>query len=128
MPEGILPDPLPIDPNQEIKIQSIEAELYPDGRRVKVTFTLSSFTNGPNASVTLSSNKTQIASVSIVNIFVPENEITLHIPGSHVKSGTYHVDLELFFIIEEEIEDQGELKIRLQQSQIDSASVSFTIQ
>ena len=128
MQEYIIHNPLPTDPPEEIKIQAVKAEPYPDGRRVKVKFILSSFTQGPNALVTLTSNNIQLVSVNIVNIFVPENEITLHIPGDGVKPGTYQVELDLFFIVETENEAKEDSNIRLRESHLDSASVSFTIQ
>ena len=127
MQENFIPNPLPIDPAEEIKIMEVDTELYPDKRRVKVKFILSSFTQGPSALVTLTFNKIQLASVNIVNIFVPENEITLHIPGKSVKTGTYQVELDLFFIIEAEDDVGEESIVRLQQSHLDNASVSFTI-
>ena len=128
MQENFIPSPLPIDPAEEIKIMEVEVEPYPDKRRVKVKFILSSFTHGPSALVTLTFNDIQLASVNIVNIFVPENEITLHIPGDGVKPGTYQVELDLFFIIEAKNEDGEDSTIQLQQSHLDNTSVSFTIQ
>lgn len=128
MQENFIPNPLPIDPAEEIKIMEVEAEPYPDKRRVKVKFTLSSFTHGPSALVTLTFNSIQLASVNIVNIFVPENEITIHIPGDSVKPGMYQVELDLFFIIEAEDVNGEETTIHLQQSHLDNTSVSFTIQ
>ncbi len=128
MQEKIIHNPLPIDPTEEIKIQTVKAEPYPDGRRVKVKFILSSFTQGPSALVSLIFNRVQLTSVNIVNIFVPENEITLHIPGDGVKTGTYQVKLDLFFIGETENEGKEDSNIHLHESHLDSASVSFTIQ
>ena len=74
-PDQILPD------NQDINILEISAEPYPDKRRIKVLFRLSSFKKLPNISVTLSNEDGDtVASAKMVDIIYPENEITLHLP------------------------------------------------
>ncbi len=113
----------------DIKILSFAAEPYPDGRRVKVRLLLSSFLQGPNAIINLSNQENQeLASVNIVDIFSPENEITLHFPGNKKQPGKYTVDIEVFYIEEEEIEQDGEQRLSFKQSLVDSASTSFSIQ
>ncbi len=113
----------------DIKILSFDAEPYPDGRRVKVKLLLSSFLQGPNAIINLSNEEDQeLAAVNIVNIFSPENEITLHIPGNKKLPGNYFVNIEIFYAEEEEIEQDGEQRLSFKQSLVDSASTSFSIQ
>ena len=114
------------DPDQGVEIISLEAFPYPDGRRIKVQFQLSPFTQGPSALVSLAAEDGKIiASVNIVNIFTPENEITLHVANEDALSGSYEVKLNLFHIIEEEIEDE-EQYVRIRQSPLTSAVVSFS--
>jgi hypothetical protein len=117
-------------PSQDdIKILSFAAEPYPDGRRVLVRLLLSSFLKGPNAVITLSNEENQeLAAVNIVNIFSPENEITLHIPGNKKLPGNYLVNVEVFYAEEEEIEQDGEQRLSFKQSLVDRASISFSIQ
>jgi len=113
----------------DIKILSFDAEPYPDDRRVKVKLLLSSFLEGPNALITLSNKENQeLTSVNIVNIFSLENEFTLHIPGNKNLPGTYIVNVEVFYVEEEEIEQDGEQRLSFKQSLVDSASTSFSIQ
>jgi len=112
-----------------IKIISFAAEPYPDGRRVLVRLLLSSFLEGPNATINLSNEENQeLATVNIVSIFSPENEITLHIPGNKKLPGDYKIDVEVFYAKEEEIEQDGEKRLSFKQSLVDSASTSFSIQ
>jgi len=112
-----------------IKILSFDAEPYPDDRRVKVKLLLSSFLEGPNALITLSNEENQeLTSVNIVNIFTLENEFTLHIPGNKNLPGNYIVNVEVFYVEEEEIEQDGEQRLSFKQSLVDSASTSFSIQ
>jgi hypothetical protein len=120
----LTPDP----ETEDIKILTLNAEPYSDDRRVKVKFTLSPFTRSPNASVAVSHKGKQLASVNIVNIFFPENEITLHLPESDPKTGTYQVDLNLFFIEENQIQGERQPRVKLTQSPLDSASFSFNFQ
>jgi len=117
-------------PSQDdIKILSFSAEPYPDGRRVLVRLLLSSFLEGPNAVITLSNEENQeLAAVNIVNIFSPENEITLHIPGNKKLPGNYLVNVEVFYAEEEEIEQDGAQRLSFKQSLVDRASISFSIQ
>jgi hypothetical protein len=113
----------------DIKILSFDAEPYPDGRRVKVKLLLSSFLQGPNALINLSNEENQeLTTVNIVNIFSPENEITLHFPGNKKRPGSYSVNVEVFYVEEEEIEQDGEQRLSFKQSLVDSASISFSIQ
>ena len=112
-----------------IKIISFAAEPYPDGRRVLVRLLLSSFLEGPNATINLSNEENQeLAAVNIVSIFSPETEITLHIPRNKKLPGNYSVDVEVFYTEEEEIEQEGEKRLSFKQSLVDSASTSFSIQ
>lgn len=112
-----------------IKILSFTAEPYPDGRRVLVRLLLSSFQEGPNATINLSNEENQeLATINIVNIFNPENDLTLHIPGNKKLPGNYSVDVEVFYAEEEEIEQDGEMRLSFKQSLVDSASTSFSIQ
>ena len=75
-----------------IGILEFSSELYPDLRRVKVNFLLSSFLENPNASLTLfNQDKEELVSVNIVNIFNQANEITLHIPANRTKPGEYFI-------------------------------------
>jgi hypothetical protein len=122
------PSPSPTD-EDEIKIKTFIAEPYPDGRRVKIKLLLSSFQRGPDAVIKISDqDDLQLASVNIVSIFSQENEITIHIPGNHKKPGSYNAAVEVFYIEEEEIEQEGEQRLDFKQSLIDSALTSFSIQ
>jgi hypothetical protein len=86
---------------------------------------LSSFLEGPNAVITLSNEENQeLATVNIVNIFSPENEITLHIPGNKKLPGNYKVNVEVFYAEEEEIEQDGEQRLSFKQSLVESLKLT----
>ncbi len=119
--------PLPID--EDISIVTFTAEPYPDGHRVKIKLLLSSFQNSPNAVISIFDQENQeLASVNIISIFSPENEITIHIPGTKRQPGTYRAQVEVFFVEEEEAEGEGEKQLVFRKILIDNTSTSFIIQ
>jgi len=122
-PDQILPE------GQEIDILEIAAEPYPDKRRIKVLFRLSSFSSAPNASISLTNEDNQLlASTNMVSIFNPENEITLHLPENRNLPGEYTVTLELFSLAEEETGTEDDPTVTLVQTNIKSSSCSFKLQ
>ncbi len=107
--ENIINPSLTPPPQDDIKILSFNAEPYPDGRRVRVRLVLSPFLQGPNGEISLTNQDDELlTTINIVNIFIPENEFTLHIPESKSLPGSYTVNVEVFYIEEEEIEQDGE--------------------
>jgi len=115
-------------PQDDIKILALDAEPYPDGRRVRVKLVLSPFLQGPNAEIHLSNHDdVLLASINIVSIFIPENEFTLHIPESKSLPGSYTVNVEVFYVEEEEIEQDGETQFNMKKSLVNSTSTLFSI-
>ena len=122
-PDQILPE------NQEADILEITIEPYPDKRRIKVLFRLSSFSSAPNVSINLTNEDNEIlVTANMVNIFNPENEITLHLPANKNQPGEYTVTLELFSLKEEETGAEDEPKVTLKQTNIKTRSCSFSLQ
>ncbi len=122
-PDQILPE------NQEADILEITTEPYPDKRRIKVLFRLSSFSSAPNVSINLTNEDNEIlVTANMVNIFNPENEITLHLPANKNQPGEYTVTLELFSLKEEETGAEDEPKVTLKQTNIKTRSCSFSLQ
>ena len=112
---------------QEIEIVEFSSEIYPDHRRVKVTFLLSAFQKNPNASIKLlNQNNDQLTEVNIVNIFSQANEITLHIPVNQNKPGDYRIELDLFYIQEEKIPGADD-QVSLKSIPLKSVTTSFTL-
>lgn len=112
---------------QAIEVVEFSSEIYPDHRRVKVTFLLSDFQVNPNAFIKLlNQNGDHLAEVNIVNIFSQSNEITLHIPANQNKPGDYKIELDLFYIQEEETTG-AEGQVSLKTIPLKSVSTSFTL-
>ena len=122
-PDQILPE------NQETDILEITAEPYPDRRRIKVLFRLSSFSSAPNVSIKLTNEENEIlVTANMVNIINPENEITLHLPANKNQPGDYIVTLDLFSLTEEETDTEDEPKVIIKQTNINTRSCSFSLQ
>lgn len=122
-PDQILPE------NKEIDILDLTAEPYADNRRIKVNFRLSSFYTPPHASLKICNEKQEeLVIVNIVNIFNPENEITLHLPAHQNQPGKYTISMDIFFILEDEPDTGDNNPISLKQSKPKTFSTSFIIQ
>jgi predicted SnoaL-like aldol condensation-catalyzing enzyme len=112
---------------QAIEVVEFSSEIYPDRRRVMVTFQLSAFQVNPNASLKLLNlNGDRLAEVNIINIFSQTNEITLHIPVNQNKPGDYKIELDLFYIQEEEIPGADD-QVSLKTIPLKSVTTSFTL-
>jgi predicted SnoaL-like aldol condensation-catalyzing enzyme len=123
--ESINQDKLEPEP---INILEFSAEIYPDLRRVKVNFLLSSFLKNPNASVKIINQVDEIiTSVDIVNIFSEVNEITLHLPSNQNLPGVYVVHLDLFNIQEEPVDGKDD-QVNIITVPIKSETSTFSIQ
>lgn len=115
--------------DNDLEIIDFSAEPYQDQRRVKVNFRLSYFQKPPNATLVLREDDgEEIASVEVVNIIHPENEITLHIPPSQVSQGEYHIEITLFHLEEVAVEGQGDGEAELNTQTLTSRRTTFTFQ
>lgn len=113
----------------EVEIVDLTAEPYEDQRRLKVNFRLSFFQEPPNASIALIGVKgEEIASVDLVNIFHPDNEVTLHIPKSSAKKGEYQVKLTLFKLGERKARADEDGEVRLITQNTSTKTITFTLQ
>ncbi len=121
-PDQILPG------DQVADILEIVAEPYPDKRRIRVQFRLSSFSTAPNASINLTNEADEIlVTANLVTMFNPENEITLHLPANKNQPGDYRVTLDLFSLKEEETDGDDGPKVVLKQTNIKTKSCSFSL-
>ncbi len=112
-----------------VEIIEFTAQPYEDHKRINVYFRLSYFQDPPNAAIALFGiNGEKLASVDVVNIFQPENEITLHIPKVIPQQGDYQVELTLFKMEERkaQADEKGEVKITTRNLQ--TSRITFTLQ
>lgn len=115
--------------NGEVKILDFTAQPYQDQSRVKIRFRLSSFQRPPNAAITLWDEEgEEVTSVDVVNIFQPDNEITLHIPRSQRGKKEYQVELKVFDLSERPAQDDEKGEIKLTTKNMASSRITFTRQ
>lgn len=115
--------------NSEVEIINFTADVYPDQKRVKVHFRLSSFQAPPNAAITVFGVEgEELASVDLVNITQPESEITLHIPKSHAGKGECQVELKLFDLQERQAQGNEKGEVKLITKKLTSSRTAFTLQ
>jgi hypothetical protein len=114
--------------DSEIKIIDLLVEPYQDLQRVKVNFRLPYFQEPLNASITLNKmDGKELASVDVVNLIQPENEVTLHIPKPHVQDGEYQVELVLFRVDNREDLGKENSDIHFNTQVLTSRTVTFSI-
>lgn len=129
MSEDLFFQPDQITPDEaDIKILDLSAEPYPDQRRVKVEFRISGYRKSLGSTISvIDPEGEEVASANIVNIFIPHHEITLHLPGSRAKPGTFELVVTLFSLQEVESELEPGKVGDIRSDHLDRKSVSFSI-
>ncbi len=115
--------------DSQAKIVELIAEPYPDMRRVRVAFRLSTSRKSLGSAITLNNQTGEVlASANIVNMYISQNEITLHIPAPLSKAGKYNLTLSLFTLQEVESELEPGKVGAILSNPLDSKTISFTLQ
>ena len=84
-------------PREEVRIEHIRAEPYPDGRRVRVTVALTPFSEKPNLSLTISDAKGDtVAEAELLEIITPATELTMHLSHARAEED-YTLHAELYY-------------------------------
>lgn len=88
--------PLPL-PRAEVRFTAINVKPYPDGRRVKLNFTLTPFLERPSveAFVTNASGQ-EVASLSLIEAMDTDFDFTIHLRGPQPQ-GEHTLRLVLFY-------------------------------
>jgi len=122
------PTDIPLPPN-EVHIRQLNAEPWPDGKRVRVYLEISPFQIKPNGEISISNQEgLEVASISIIETIDPKMEFTIHLRTADTK-GTYQVKAEIFYYekTDEELEDAEVLPISRPKIFVDHAETSFQI-
>lgn len=73
------PGQIPLPPD-EVRVQRLRGELYSDGRRVKVTISLTPFQKRPNLSIEIRDAFEQVlAETQVIETMTTSLELTLHL-------------------------------------------------
>ena len=75
------PSEAPLPPD-EMRIRSLRAEPYPDGRRVKVLLEVTPFQQRPSFELAIiDDSDREVACASIVEIMLPKIDLVMHLRG-----------------------------------------------
>ena len=90
------PDEIP-QPPELVKIESLTARVYPDGRRVRLDIKLTPFLERPNLELTIrNAEGQQVAALAIIESMDYKFEMTAHLRGPQ-PAGQHVVRGELFY-------------------------------
>lgn len=115
-------------PPDKVKIELLEASVYPDGWRVKVEIHVTPFQKRPSLEIALIKREDVdtgkiVANLSIIETMHPKMEFTMHIRNVDTPTGDYLVKTALFF---REAPEEGELENKPLVA-IDEQSIELTI-
>jgi hypothetical protein len=112
-----------------VKIVKLQAEPWPDNRRVRVYLEITPFLKRPNGEISLlDSQGNQVASVSIIESIEAKMEITMHLQGGD-KQGDFKVDAIIYYL-EDPINTSEETEANPTKQKhvvVDHAETSFQI-
>jgi hypothetical protein len=85
-------------PRDEVRVESVKAAPYPDGRRVHVEITVTPFRERPNLEIAILNADDKIVStasaIAIMNFRVA---LTMHLRGVTDPAGDYTVRVQLYY-------------------------------
>ena len=123
------PTEVPLPPD-EIRIRSLRAEPWPDGRRVRIYFEIDPFQVRPNAEIRIfDQDEVEVASLNVVETMERKMEFTMHIRRGDLR-GHFQVEALLFYSepADSEEEAQAETPPAIRHKVIDRARASFSIE
>ncbi|HLB47876.1 MAG TPA: hypothetical protein VJL59_12785, partial [Anaerolineales bacterium] len=84
-------------PPELVKIESLQARVYPDGRRVRLDIVVTPFVERPNLEFTITNTEgREVASLSVIESMDYKFEMTAHLRGPQ-PVGRYTLRGELFY-------------------------------
>jgi hypothetical protein len=99
------PNEIPLPPN-EVRIRELRADVYPDGRRVRVYLETDPFQRRPNADLyILDAQGNELSSTSVIESMLRKMEMTMHL--RRAVTGELTLEAVLFYARIEEPEDSG---------------------
>jgi hypothetical protein len=128
------PTEIPLPPD-EVRIRELKADVYPDGRRVRVYLETDPFQRRPNADLfILDSQGNELSSTSVIESMLRKMEMTMHL--RRAVSGELTLEAVLFYAkIEEpgtpDASDQPVTSVEppreIERTVVDTARITFDI-
>lgn len=123
------PTEVPLPPD-EVRIRSLRAEPWPDGRRVRIYLEIDPFQLRPNAEIRVfDQDEEEVSSLNVVETMERKMEFTMHLRRGD-PCGHFQVEALLFYSepIDSEAEAQAETAPAIRHKVIDRARASFSIE
>jgi len=122
------PSEIPLPP-EDVRIQDLKVEPYPDKRRIRVLLELTPFLKKPHGDIFVKNSLGDLVSTaSFVEAVTSKIEMTLHLREQN-PGGPYTATAVLFYTYEVEDEVQGDrVLLRPEKQVVDSFEVPFSIQ
>lgn len=94
-------------PKQDVRIESLQVEMYPDKRRIWINVKVTPFQERPNL-ILVARRKTggTVGELSIIETMHADMEFTLHLRGVEETAGDYVLEAQLFYETRQPPQDQ----------------------
>jgi len=114
--------PLPPD---EVRIRRVDVQVWPDGRKLKVSLELDPFQKKPSVElIVISPSEQQAASAEVIETMIRQIELNLHLRGE-IEPGEHTLNVVLFYA---EMPEQGEVDPGpIQRQIVDTAQFKFMV-
>lgn len=95
---------------EDVRIEELMVEPYPDGDRVRLKITVTPFFVKPNLSIVVTNSVGEtVAATEVLEVMSPRNELTLHLRGERIE-GDHTLRATLYF--DESDDEPGPVEIR----------------
>ncbi len=85
-------------PRDEVRIERVDAEPFPDGKRIRVAVEVTPFRERPNLEITLHDDQERnVGGASVIATMTFKMEFNLHLRGITDPAGRYTVDVALYY-------------------------------
>ncbi|NDJ75895.1 MAG: hypothetical protein GYB65_06525 [Chloroflexi bacterium] len=93
-------------PRNEVKIESVAADPYPDRQRIKISVQVTPFRERPNLEIVIrDSDGSRVAGTSVIESMVFNMEFVLHLRNVADPAGNYTIQVLLYYDTIEEPQD-----------------------
>ncbi len=98
-------------PKNEIKIESLEANVYPDRFRVRADIVVTAFQERPNLLLIMRDSSGKIVNeLNIIATMHSEMDFTMHMRGMDDPAGDYTLEAELFYETRNPPQDSAQIE------------------
>jgi len=120
------PDEIPLPPD-EVRIRELRADLWPDGRRVRITVEVDPFQRRPSLdAVIFNPLGNELATTSILGTMARNLEFNMHLRGE-LPAGEYTIKVKLYYNQELSPEAEQDQEASLAPFIVDQRETSFFV-